>query len=80
MIINVTVGNMGSRRTFPVNTETATPASIFEQAGIDIGGSQPSLGGITLRAGEMGQTLDELHVTSDCFLSAIVKADSALLA
>lgn len=77
MIINVTVGNMGSRSTFPVNTETATPASIFEQAGVDFSGAQPSLNGLTLRAGEMGQTLDELHITRDAFLSAIVKADSA---
>lgn len=77
MIINMTVGTMGNRTTFPVNTETATPASCFEQAGVDYASAQPSLNGITLRAGEMGATLQELNVTRDAMLSAIVKADSA---
>lgn len=77
MIVNVTVGTMGSRRVVPANTETATPAQIFADAGVDITNGQPSLDGMTLRVGEMNQTLDELHIAKDCFLSCIVKADSA---
>lgn len=77
MIINVRVGSMGSRATFPVNTETTTPAMCFDQAGIDYTDAQPHLNGIALRAGEMGATLAELNVTRDAVLTAIVKADSA---
>lgn len=77
MIINVRVGSMGSREFFPVNTETTTPAMCFERAGIDIGTAQPHLNGIALRAGEMGATLEALNISSDCTLTAIVKADSA---
>lgn len=78
MIVNVKVGSMGSRTELVANTETATPKSLFEQAGIDYTSGQPSLDGITLRAGEMGMTLDQLHVTTDCYLTSIVKADGAV--
>lgn len=78
MIINVRVGSMGSRSTFPVNTETTTPAMCFEQAGIDYSTASPHLNGIALRAGEMGATLAQLNITSDATLTTIVKADSAV--
>ena len=78
MIVNVKVGSMGQRTEIMANTETATPKSLFEQAGVDYTSGQPSLDGITLRAGEMGMTLDELHVTADCYLTSIVKADGAV--
>lgn len=76
-IVTVKVGSMGQRTEVLSNTETDTPKAIFERAGIDYTSGQPSLDGVTLRAGEMGQTLDELHVDSDCYLTSIVKADGA---
>lgn len=77
MIINVRVGSMGNRETFPVNTETTTPAMCFEKAGVDYTTAQPQLNGIALRAGEMGATLADLNITADAVLTVIVKADSA---
>lgn len=77
MIINVRVGSMGSRSTFPVNTETTTPAMCFEQAGVDYSTVQPHLNGIALRVADMGSTLADLHITADATLTTIVKADSA---
>ena len=76
-IITAFVGNMGNRQEILVNTETDTPKAAFEKAGIDYTSGQPSLDGITLRAGEMNQTFDELHVSSNCYLTSIVKADGA---
>ena len=77
MFINVNVGSMGTRKTIIADTATATPNSLFAEAGIDISSGQPSLNGMTLRVSEMGQTLDELRVDHDSNLSCIVKADSA---
>lgn len=79
MIVKANVGTMGNRTSVMVDTETATPKTVFEQAHIDFStGSQVSLNGITLRAGEMGMTLAALNVTEECYLSSIVKADSAV--
>jgi hypothetical protein len=78
MFINVNVATMGARKTITVDTETATPQSCFEEAGIDYSSASPSLNGITLRAGDMGATLAALNVTRDANLTAIVKADSAV--
>lgn len=78
MIINVTVGTTSERQTFPVNTETATPVSCFEQAGIDYSIGQPMLGAIALRPRELTQTLDELGVKDNIRLTSVVKADSAV--
>lgn len=77
MFVNVTVATMGDRKTITVDTETATPKSCFEEAGIDYTSASPSLNGITLRAGDMGATLASLNVTGNANLTAIVKADSA---
>ena len=76
-IVNAQVGNMGNRQTVLVNTETDTPKTVFEKAGIDYTSGQPSLDGVTLRAGEMNMTLDQLHINSNFYLTSIVKADGA---
>lgn len=77
MFVNVRVGNMSGSSDILADTSTATPRSLFAEAGIDPSNGLPSLDGITLQAREMGMTLDELHVTSNCMLTSIVKADSA---
>ena len=70
---------MGRREDVIVNTETTTPKTAFEMASIDYASGQVSLGGLTLRAGELDQTFDALGVKSDCYLTSIVKADGAAI-
>ena len=79
MIIPVPCASMGRREDVIVNTETTTPKTAFEMASIDYASGQVSLGGITLRAGELDQTFDALGVKSDCYLTSIVKADGAAI-
>lgn len=76
-IVTGMVGNMGNRQSILINTETDTPKTAFEKAGVDYTSGQPSLDGVTLRAGEMNQTFDQLNVSSNFYLTSIVKADGA---
>lgn len=76
MITNITVMNLGERKQIMVNTETDTPKTCFEKAGIDYASGQMMLNGLPVTARDFNEPLDTFGCTGGT-LSAIVKADSA---
>lgn len=78
-MIQIRVQTNGVRETV-IKDVTATPASVFNDLGVDISRSMVNLNGATLNAASVNKTFEELGVAdgSTANLNSIVKADGAI--
>ena len=75
-IINVTIGSNITRKTVPA-ISSATLRQVLEDNAIDYTIGTTMLDGVSLGAGDIDKTFDQLGVTDRCYLLNIVKADNA---
>lgn len=75
-MIKVTIVTNAGRNDVMVS-EDATIREILEDNNINYAVGTTSIDGCPLKAGDMDRTLEDLGVETKCFLSVVVKADSA---
>lgn len=78
-MINVTIiTNAG--RTSAMASEDATIREILEENNVNYAVGVTSIDGCPLRSGDMDKTFEDMGIENKCFLSCVVKADSAATA
>lgn len=77
-MITINVSTTTVRRTV-IKEITDTPASVFEELGVDTDNSMVTLDGGIVRGGDINKTFGELGLTDggSTYLRSIVKADGA---
>lgn len=76
MITVKVIGASADRKQIIVSADT-TIKECFDKAGINRGNSAIYLDGIPVSASEINATLEDMHITEGCTLSAITKSDAA---
>lgn len=76
MIIKVTIGTNTERKTVTINN-TETIKKVLADNGIDHSSCVIHLDGIPLSVSELNGTFENLNITSECSLLAVVKASNA---
>lgn len=75
-IINVTIGTNLNRTEISV-TSDKTIRQLLEENGINYATTTIFVDGVTVQLGQMDKSLEELGITTDCYIIAAQKTENA---